>query len=369
MTTWRFPAILAISAMLIAPEMGLAKPQNSVETVAEQGDVLRLRDDAPREYVVKKGDTLWDISAMYLNDPWLWPELWRVNDAVANPHLIYPGDRLYLRWVNGRPQLTRKNFKSLSPEGVIERKGNALKTFDYALLEPFLDAHYVLPTAQLAKLPQVLGDNRGAPRVNGMTPVFVGGDVQLEQKYRVFTALEQFDEQVLLLDVAGLRVSYQHDTTSEGELIQPTREIRRGDVVMTPQPTVLPDVIVPTNGAPVDGHVVATLNSRVKNGKYDIVVLDKGSNQGVAVGQMFQAVRPGTTIFVGDEQPQLANLYKPYDDLSRSWRDALQLPPRTSAELLVIKVFDEASAAIVVESYEWFEVGSYFVPKIITVEP
>lgn len=369
MTTWRLPTIVALGALLMGPAAAQATPQDGATTATtEQGDVLRLRDDAPREYVVKKGDTLWDISAMFLNDPWLWPELWRVNDTVANPHLIYPGDRLYLSWVNGRPQLTRKAFKSLTPEGVIAAKGNPLPTFDYEVLKPFLDAHYVLSTAELADLPKVLGDNRGAPRVNGMTPVFIDGTLQADQKYRVFTPLERFDEQVVLLDVAGLRVSYQQQDMTEGELIQPKREISRGDVVMAPHPVELPDVIIPTNGAPVDGHVVATLNSRVKNGKYDIVILDKGRSQGVAVGQMFQAVRPGTTIFTDGEAPELANLYKPYDDLSRSWRDALKLPPRTSAELLVIQVFDGASAAIVVESYEWFEVGSYFVPKIISVE-
>src|SRR6056297_2994749 len=66
---------------------------------------LEVREGAPETYVVKKGDTLWGISGMYLRQPWRWPELWDVNPQIDNPHLIYPGDELYLTWVNGEPRL------------------------------------------------------------------------------------------------------------------------------------------------------------------------------------------------------------------------------------------------------------------------
>ena len=59
-------------------------------------DQIRLNDDAPTRHVVEKGDTLWDISALFLKQPWLWPKLWRLNPEVNNPHLIYPGDILRL---------------------------------------------------------------------------------------------------------------------------------------------------------------------------------------------------------------------------------------------------------------------------------
>ena len=64
-----------------------------------------LRADHPAHYVVKKGDALWDISARFLRSPWRWPDIWYVNPQIANPHLIYPGDRLDLVYVNGKPQL------------------------------------------------------------------------------------------------------------------------------------------------------------------------------------------------------------------------------------------------------------------------
>ena len=77
-----------------------------------------MNPSAPLSYTVKRGDTLWDISAMYLRDPWLWPEIWHVNPAVQNPHLIYPGDVLTLAYgANGQPQvsLTRGNAVRVQP--------------------------------------------------------------------------------------------------------------------------------------------------------------------------------------------------------------------------------------------------------------
>ncbi|WP_157981040.1 LysM peptidoglycan-binding domain-containing protein [Pseudidiomarina insulisalsae] len=369
MTTWRFQTIAVIGFLLLPPATAFATQQNDTSaTTTTRGDVIRLREDAPREYVVKKGDTLWDISAMYLNDPWLWPELWRVNESIANPHLIYPGDRLYLSWVNGRPQLSRKAFKSLAPEGQLEQKADPIPTFDRAALEPFLAGHHIASDSEIKQLPLILGDNRGAPRINGMAPVYIKGDVELDSKYRVFTPVDSWDGYTLLRDVAGVRINLHHVDMIEGELIQPEREIRRGDVVLPPQPTQLPPIIVPSSGAPVDGYVIGSLNARNKHGKYDIVVLDKGRADGVEMGQMFQAVRPGVVVFMDNEKPEFANLYKPYDDLSRQWRETLRLPTKASAELLVIKTFEQQSMAMVVESHDWFEVGTYFVPKLLNNE-
>ena len=96
------PAVagLGIAAGLLAPVPALAQADGQPLHVRAD------RRDAPERYVVKKGDTLWDISAMYLKDPWYWPEIWYVNPAIANPHLIYPGDVLYFSYVDGKPRVS-----------------------------------------------------------------------------------------------------------------------------------------------------------------------------------------------------------------------------------------------------------------------
>ena len=100
-------------------------------------DVLKIRDDAPASYVVQKGDTLWDISALYLNEPWLWPQLWQMNPQVDNPHLIYPGDTLTLTYdAQGKPRLmVNDNVKRLSPTARKTMKGgDAISTLPLAVV-------------------------------------------------------------------------------------------------------------------------------------------------------------------------------------------------------------------------------------------
>jgi hypothetical protein len=69
----------------------VAQATESSRTLAT-GTRLPLASNAPDTYTVKTGDTLWDISQTFLNQPWYWPELWYLNPQVQNPHLIYPGD-------------------------------------------------------------------------------------------------------------------------------------------------------------------------------------------------------------------------------------------------------------------------------------
>ena len=71
-----------------------------------QAASLKIRPNAPQRYVVKNGDTLWGISGKYLYSPWQWNRLWGANrNAIRNPHLIYPGQVLVLRYVQ-RPAAT-----------------------------------------------------------------------------------------------------------------------------------------------------------------------------------------------------------------------------------------------------------------------
>src|SRR5687767_2030375 len=106
-------AVLAglISTSALAQNFPITPGQRSTaEQVAQAGVPLsELAPNAPEEYTVKRGDTLWGISGMYLTRPWRWPELWGMNmEEILNPHRIYPGQQLVLEKLDGRARLRLK---------------------------------------------------------------------------------------------------------------------------------------------------------------------------------------------------------------------------------------------------------------------
>ena len=102
-------------------------------TLASFAFAAELAQDHPTSYTVKKGDTLWDISARFLAKPWLWPDIWQANPQVKNPHLIYPGDVLSLVYVNGEPRITRDQGP-----GPQIRESDAIETIPLSQIEPWL---------------------------------------------------------------------------------------------------------------------------------------------------------------------------------------------------------------------------------------
>ncbi len=100
----------------------------------------------PTTYVVRQGDTLWDISARFLKQPWLWPEVWQANPQIRNPHLIYPGDVINLAYLNGQPRLQLERGVAIGP---------AIETIPLAEVQDFLKKLRVVDNAK--NLPYVVG--------------------------------------------------------------------------------------------------------------------------------------------------------------------------------------------------------------------
>ncbi|HEU4621191.1 MAG TPA: LysM domain-containing protein, partial [Burkholderiaceae bacterium] len=151
------------------PNLPITSEQRATaDQVAQAGVPLsELSPNAPDSYTVKRGDTLWGISGLYLLRPWRWPELWGMNrDQIANPHLIYPGQVLYLDKSNGRARLrvgqpvgngAGGDTVKLTPQVRIESSGGLpIPAIPASAIEPFLSQPLIVDEAGLASAPRVV---------------------------------------------------------------------------------------------------------------------------------------------------------------------------------------------------------------------
>src|SRR5688572_20075490 len=143
--------------------------QESNRTIAT-GSNIPLTADAPDQYTVKTGDTLCDISKVFLRDPWYWPEIWYVNPQVQNPHLIYPGDVLKLVYIDGQPRLTiaergqvgqGSGTKRLSPEVRREPLSQAITAIPYDIIASFMGRPTLLDKDQVKTAPHLVAMRDG----------------------------------------------------------------------------------------------------------------------------------------------------------------------------------------------------------------
>ena len=138
---------------------------------------VRLNPEHPERYVVKRGDTLWDISDMFLKDPWFWPEIWYVNPQIANPHLIYPGDVISLVYIDGKPRLIleRGNAVRLSPKIREEALDEAIFSVPYEAIKAFLSRPAILDKDTAQNAPYILSTQHGHMVHGAGAEVYVRG--------------------------------------------------------------------------------------------------------------------------------------------------------------------------------------------------
>jgi hypothetical protein len=223
-------------AMLAAPAQAQNYPVTSgqratAQQVAERGVPLsELAPSAPDTYVVKRGDTLWGISGMYLQRPWRWPELWGMNlQALPNPHLIYPGQTLHLEKNGGYARL-RTSARS-APETVRvsprtrsdSLADTALPTLKPHLIEPFLVEPLVVDAEVLQRAPRIVATvdervlmadgDRAYARGDAANPLRVEPGVP--RHYRVFR-----DAIALKDPLTGEILGYEAQYVGKAELVR-----------------------------------------------------------------------------------------------------------------------------------------------------
>ncbi|MEJ2604221.1 MAG: LysM peptidoglycan-binding domain-containing protein, partial [Gammaproteobacteria bacterium] len=224
-----------------------------------------LAAGAPERYVVKKGDTLWDISAMFLRDPWFWPEIWQINPQVENPHLIYPGDILSLVYIDGQPRILLERglrAERLSPQIRSTPLDQAITSIPYEQIAAFLTRGAVLEKDQLNELPYIMASKGDHLIAGAGNDVYVRGGVEgQESRYSVLHVDEP------LVDPDDDRVvGYQALYVGEGQvqrlgdpatvhLLKTSREALAGDRLIRQEIEIPLNFFPKPPDTPIDGRI------------------------------------------------------------------------------------------------------------------
>ena len=349
-----------------------AEQRSTAQRAAEAGVPLtEIKADAPDIYTVKPRDTLWDISKMYLRSPWRWPELWGMNlDQVKNPHLIFPGQVLFLDKSNGRARLRMgqpigdvAGNNKLSPR--IRSRDVALDgiaSIPFNLIEPFLNEAVIFETNQLAAAPRIVAAQEGRVLLSRGDTAYVRGDLGQEREYRIFREPRPLKDPTTK-EILGFEATYvgASEYTAQGE----TRTDAAGKAEIVPatftvtsirQEAGVGDRLSPvpsreyTNYAPhppsgpMSGQIVSIYGDSLTAGQNQIVALNRGANDGVERGHVLALYRDGKVVV----------------DPTVKGREKLKLPDERHGILFVFRVFERMSYALILSVKEPVSPGDRF---------
>jgi hypothetical protein len=311
-----------------------------------------IRPDAPMNYTVRRGDTLWDIASVFLKDPWFWPEIWQINPQVENPHLIYPGDVLSLAYggAGGNEasiRLTQAGAARLSPRLRSEELDSPIDTIQFANIAAFLTRPGVITKDQALNSPHIVAF-RDDHTVAGMGhEAYVRGiDGGINSRYAVVNVAEPIRD-IETNDVVGYQAIYvatavvtrPGNPVAKTLLTEGTREANPGDRLISA------DASVPVTFSPhapltqINGQIISVIDGASHIGQFQVVVLNRGSNHGVDPGVVLAIDQAGLVV---RDRAQKAPFGK------KSFPRKLRMPDERAGTLLVFRVYDRISYGLVI---------------------
>jgi hypothetical protein len=339
----------------------------------------QMRDGHPDTYTVRKGDTLWDISAKFLKKPWLWPEIWQANPQVRNPHLIYPGDVLNLSMDGSRGHL------GLQPR--VREEGEPITAIPLKELQTFLKDTRVMDSNAVSDAPYVMGAEEGRLRATPGQKIYARGDLGGEpgQRWAIVRPTHAFrgfeDEGTgkigpLVGDALDSNVAmnpgpWREDFTDNGQygrgedlgvevtvigtaetlklgdpasliLVDSTKEIRPGDRLMPVDDHPYDAYYYPhaPKTMPANGKVIAFTDGMDAVGSRQVVALSVGSRDGVDNGTTFTIMSKGDV--VADDVG--------HNSWIRGSGRSVKLPDDFGGHVMVFRTFDKVSYGLVMDS-------------------
>jgi hypothetical protein len=328
-----------------------------------------LRPDHPERYTVKSGDTLWDIASMFLTDAWLWPEIWQINPAIENPHLIYPGDLITLVYVDGQPQLAvargdaartirlsptqpiasgDRNVK-LQPKVRSSALSSAIPAIPLDAIASLLTTGRIVDEDTLDMAPHVLagkadrlifgpGDDFYA-RGENWTPgtnvygIFRKGEVYMDPDTGEVLGLEAREVGTALVETRNGDV-YTMSLTAVKE------DVRIGDRLLPTEERRVESTFYPSApGQTINGTIMTVLGGVTQVGRNDVVAINRGAESGLEVGDILAIYKKGNVV------------------RDKIKRDRVQLPPEKAGLLMIFRSFEKMAYGLVLETEEPLRVG------------
>jgi hypothetical protein len=314
-----------------------------------------LNPEHPDRYVVVRGDTLWDISAMFLRDPWLWPEVWYVNPQIENPHLIYPGDILTLVYVDGKPQLRMSRgypTVDLSPQIRVESLENAIPTIPLDAIRPFLTRAIVVSADDLDSDPYVVA-SAGEHVVTGVSDrVYVRGiEDKNETIFDIYHPggpyIDPDTDELLGYEAlyVGTGPVEQFGDPATVYLAETTREIRVGDRLQPADESSPVTHFQPhAPNTDLEGRIISVIDGVTQIGQFNVVAIDLGTREGVEVGHVLRIFQDGAYI---------------KDPISGKRNDTVKLPDEDAGLIMVFRTFEKVSFGLVMKATSAIHINDF----------
>lgn len=357
-----------------------AAQRATAQQVAQQGVPLAaLNPNAPDSYTVQSGDTLWRIAGLYLRQPWRWPELWGMNlQAIANPHLIYPGQVLYLEKSGGYARLsstrgTGTPTVKLTPRVRSESLSDlALPTLQMHLIEPFLTEPLVINTDTLQRAPRIIAGDNERIMLSPGDRAYARGPVDApllhspgtSRSYRLFRQATPVRDPITK-EILGYEAQYLGQAELERSetpappapdkaqrsptlpasvhITRIKEEILAGDRLLPEPPRQYLSFVPHAPKEPVTAHVASLYSSTaVRYGtQHQVVAINKGTQDGVVPGMVLSLMTQGQTM-VDKTDPQ---------------RATVKLPDEENGLAMVFRSFDRVSYVLIMDIQHGVQIG------------
>jgi hypothetical protein len=287
-----------------------------------------LAADAPNEYTVVKGDTLWGIAGRFLKDPWKWPQIWQMNrDQIKDPHWIYPGNVVRLDRSGEYPRLTMggapggpsgsteadaaSNVVRLEPRVRVESLQTAVPSIPGSAIGPFLSQPLVVEAGGLDGAPKIVATEESRVIVGQGDLAYADGIGDTEgvnwQVFRPGATLRDPESGEIL----GVEAKYLGDARVRRfgnpttlEVTKARQEINRGDRLTPARETTFPSYVPRAPDKPIKGVIMSVDGGVSELGQFQIITINRGSRDGIEVGHVLASSRRGATISTSDVRSQ-----------------------------------------------------------------